>query len=133
MEYNNTNRIIQFKRAFFKDAECKEFSHAKDWGIGLNDSTFDMPSSNNYATYFIDLQYFEIRGKNFDYDRKHEIFCEGDIVSHISYDEKRYYEIIFSEGEFCLNNSNMCLAQSLSLLQFCEREGDIFNNKNLFK
>jgi len=111
------------------DDKCEIFSHETNWGVDIDNSTFSMPSSNNKAISFKDFQYFELMT---DYAKnKYEKFCEGDIYSHIEDDEKMYYEIIFSEGQFALNNSNMCKAMDVSLLVFCKKEGNIFQNKYL--
>ena len=86
-----TKRIIKFKRAFFKDTECTEFSHFRDWGLGVDDSSFVSPSSNNTAPYFIDLQYFEANEKE---------FCEGDIFQDIA----NIWVTVFSNGGLILRS-----------------------------
>ena len=122
--------IVQncFMCVFFKDMECTEFSHARDWGVGIGDSEFTSPSTNNFAPYFKDLQYFELENSN---EKSTDLYCEGDVVSHIEYDEAAYYEVMFDRGKFLLNAGRRCKSMEADMLTFCKREGNIFENPNL--
>ena len=57
-------REIKFKRAHFSDEAKTQFSHFSEWGVGINQTAFTSPSSNNFAMFFIDLQYTGLKDKN---------------------------------------------------------------------
>lgn len=71
-------REIKFKRAYFFDEECKNFSHYSEWGVGIKDSTFTSPSQNNYAPYYIDYQFTGFIAEKFKTNLEKEIYA-GDI------------------------------------------------------
>lgn len=57
-------REIRFKRAYFKDEAKTQFSHFDSWGVNIEYSQFKMPGSNNFAQYYIDLQFTGLKDKN---------------------------------------------------------------------
>jgi len=129
-EFNNNKRIFKFKRVFFKDMECTEFSHARDWGVGIGDSEFTSPSTNNFAPYYKDFQYFEIRGV---------LYCEGDIInvdkSHPD-DEDSFKEIIFEIGMYRAKSKKYDFSFNINdtLLHLSHKVvGKIYENSDLLK
>ena len=120
MGYKKTERIIKFKRAYFYDADCKEFSHIKEWGVNIGDSIFDTPSSNNFAPYFIDLQYIEIAGKE---------ICEGDILKNAT----KTAVVLFVTDSFVLQEISKAkgVYTDISYCEFMHIVGNIYENSDL--
>jgi hypothetical protein len=108
-------REIKFKRVFFFDEEKTKFSHCSDWGVGIKHSTFTMPSNNNFAPYFKDIQYTGLKYKNND------LIYEGDIIRG----ETRNFEVIFYAGMFTTDVGQYLLNGEY------EKIGTIYENPEL--
>jgi len=134
-------RQLKFKRYFFKDKECKEYSHFEKWGIDEENNSFNtgcLIDTNELAPYYTDAQYTNINDDYIDELYEYDIIevpahYEGsswvmEYKAVILFEDGCYIfrEISKYDGHLYESELNSCTVINLNL----KKIGHIFEQKN---